>query len=284
MRTQTFFQRISNVIKPQNLNTTPADKNNNPQTQPALPANNPPQTNLPANIPHVPDIPVSPAVRPVSMAASEFERTQVTDLKSWGMDQCINMNGNLQGLLSSLEIVIKNYKLEATAREEELKGELTHSINLINEEIIELNNQIAAIRDINIPEKEREIDQFDTEMQALKSNTQYDLQSDYGSELFTILATSKARTKEIIRKLQTRIIELKTDIEKLENRIITMRQQMEHTNLFIHDILSRRMHIFFNGWLAGLEGMGTEPAYVKETINVFNDYNDNYIKYLSENN
>jgi ElaB/YqjD/DUF883 family membrane-anchored ribosome-binding protein len=284
MRTQTFLQRISNVFKPQVFDTTPTDMNNKPQIQPALPDNITPGTNLPANIPHVPNIPVSPATGPVSMAASEFKRTQVTDLKSWGMDQCINMNGNLQGLLSSLEIIIMNYKLEATAKEEELKGELTHSINIINDEIIRLNNEIAVIRDFNIPEKEREIDQFDTDMQALKSNTQYDLQSDYGSELFTILATSKARAKEIIRKFQTRIIELKTDIEKRENRIKTMRQQMENIKLFDHDILSRRMHIFFNGWLGGLEGMGTEQVYVEDTIKTFNDYNDNYIKYLTKNN
>ena len=203
MKTRTFFQRLAKIFKPQIQNTATMEQKNENAIQ-QTPTERIPESA--SGLPLTPTVTVNPATMPVSMAASEYQRIKTNDLASWAMDQCIALNANTQGMISSLEIIMMNYKLEAEAREEELKGELSNAINSINDEVIKLNNQIAIIREFRIPEKEKQIFQLEEQMRALENNTKYDLQTELGSETFTILATSKARTKEIIRNFQTKII------------------------------------------------------------------------------
>ena len=202
----------------------------------------------------------------------------MNDLKSWAMDGCIAMNGNSEGMKSTMEIIVMNSKLEASAREEELKSELVTAINGINDEVIRLNNEIAMIREFHIPAKEKEINQGQSQMGALEANRQFDVQTQLGSDYYTVLATSVARNRQHIRDLQQKILELKTQIDQKENKIKTLREQMSGIQLFNEDVVSRRINIFFNGWLIGLEGIGARPAQIDACRKAFDSYTSARLK------
>jgi hypothetical protein len=155
-------------------------------------------------------------------------------------------------------------------------------ITEINNETIGLNNDIANIREFLIPGKEKEIDEFKREMNNLVNNEDYNLRTDLGSELHTILAVSLARTKEHIRNLQTRIIEFKTLIEQKKNQIDTLNLQMENVNLFTEDVLARRLSIFFKGWLNSLEGIGASEKQKSDTREFIEHFMQNEVnKYFN---
>ncbi len=285
MNTMTFFQRLSRIFKPktgtnrQVLNQQ-GDARSDRSVQQELSVEKAavviPQSQ--ANLPLRPVVEVRPATLPQSMAASEYQRVRMNDLKSWAMDGCIAMNGNSEGMKSTMEIIVMNSKLEASAREEELKSELVTAINGINDEVIRLNNEIAMIREFHIPAKEKEINQGQSQMGALEANRQFDVQTQLGSDYYTVLATSVARNRQHIRDLQQKILELKTQIDQKENKIKTLREQMSGIQLFNEDVVSRRINIFFNGWLIGLEGIGARPAQIDACRKAFDSYTSARLK------
>ncbi len=271
MKTANFFQRIIKTFKAVNTqneqNHLTGTADNNPKD---TDSNNTPTAISSVNL--TPTVVVNPATQLVSMASTEIKNIETRDLASWAMEKCLALNGNIHGLTSLLDVVLMNYKLEAKTLEEELKVQRTNTINSINDEIIELNNRIAIINEFHIPEKENHIKYLDEQLSALENNKTYDLNTELGSETYTILSVSKARTREIIRKLQSQIVELKTQIQQKEIRINTLKLQMESINLFNKEIVLRRMNIFLDGWLTGLEGMGAPQSLFDETRNVFNKY------------
>ena len=62
-----------------------------------------------------------------------------------------------------------------------------------------------------------------------------------------------------------------------------MRAQIENIHLFNENIVLRRMHIFFNGWLSGMEGIGATPVLIEETKACFEDYSKTRVKNLLNN-
>jgi len=274
MNTFSFIKRIGNIFKA-NIEEAQVVNPAMPVSgvQPAsLPQVSVPDNSSVNNLELAPVVTVVPSGQPVTMATYEYKNFPGTnDLATMAMDECIKVGGSITGLQRVVEVVVMNYKMEAQAKEEETKAVLSRRITELNNETIRLNNDIANIREFLIPGKEKDMQEFKSEMRNLVNNEDYDLQTDLGSELHTILAVSLARTREHVRNLQARIIDFKTVIEQKKNDIDTLNLQMEHINLFTEDALARRLSIFFKGWLASLEGIGASEK-VKEDTRQFIDW------------
>jgi hypothetical protein len=221
-----------------------------------------------------PTVPTTPQAHHVSFATSEVGLIKPNDLVSVAVNECIKSNGNLQKLRNMIQIVTMSYKMEAIAEEEKIKAELSNEINRINNKIIQLNNEIANIREFLIPNKEKDLEEYKKQLEMLANNSQYDLNTDMGSELYTIIEVSSARTKEHIRKFHSKIIQLKTAIEQEKNSIDVLTLQLKNVNMFTKDILTRRLSIFFGGWTDGLIGMGVEEEEIQNT----NRFIENFLK------
>jgi hypothetical protein len=267
MRTNTFINRIVKVLRPEK---NEAEKSNQTVDTEIVPMEGDAGLSK-LKYGFVPEK-VEAESGVVSLSDYEVERMPAVDLESWALDSCVALNGNPSGMKGGLEIVVMNYRLEAKAKEEEMKMELVNAINAVNNKIIDLSNQITVINDIRIPEKEREIQNFKEQIAMLENSRSYDIRTELGSELYTVLSVSQARTKEIVRGLFSKIAELKTEIEQNKNNIEIMKQQMSKIDLFNNEIVKRRLHIYYEGWLKGMEGLETSSDKAESCKKVFDDY------------
>jgi hypothetical protein len=275
MNTFSFIKKIGKIFQmPANGKQLPAASvnNNNNQMEKGLQINGQPVNNgVPQSTSGFPElnptVNIMPQVHSISNVAAELNYIKIDDLKSIAVNECSKSGGSFSKLQHFTNIVIMSYKMEAAADEEKIKSETAWEINQINNRIIKLNNDIANIKDFLIPDKEKELQKYDRQLDMLANSSQYDLKTDLGSDLYTIIQVSQARTRQHIRDLHAKIIELKTLIEQEKNRIDTMRLQMKNLNMFTRDVLSRRLSIFFSGWIDGLIGIEASESTVENARN-----------------
>jgi hypothetical protein len=212
-----------------------------------------------------PTVQTTPRYYPVNLPSSEVERVSPKDLMSVALMECAKSEGNLNKLWYMIQVVAKSYKMEAIEEEQTIKEGIVREINIRNNRIIELNNQIAEIHEFRIPDLQKELNVYTKEAERLLDNGHYQTKTELGSELFTVLRISEAMVKEKIRNNQSKIIQLKTAIDQEKNAIDILNLKINNINLFNKDVLSRRLDIFFSGWLDGLVGIGASDEEIEKT-------------------
>jgi chromosome segregation ATPase len=226
---------------------------------------------------------VNPAiVNIVKNKASELDNVG-NDLGAMAMERCVAMDGKLTGMLEVLNVVLHNYKVEAINARQDVETELSSEINKLNNEIIELNNNIHDIETNLIPEKIQEKKDYEVQLESLmNNNSSYDFSESLSSDRILIVQLAVARTKELIRKLKQKVVQLKTDIDQKKLAIDGLEQQKQNINFYNEAALRRRMGIFFNHWLIALVGLDATDDFIEKTKSAYNQYMEEQVRLIHE--
>jgi uncharacterized coiled-coil protein SlyX len=228
-----------------------------------------------------PDIDLSPSVVNMIKAKKNEIELSGNDLGAYAMDTCVAQNGNIKGFKNVLNVVVMNYKVEAERMEQDVKIELSTEINRLNNLIIKLTNEIHSIETFVIPEKQEELKSQENQIISLMNNSEYNVSSSLSSERLLIMQLAAARTKEIIRELKKKVVELQTEIDQTKIAIEGLNMQSQQINFFNESVLRRRLALFLNHWLIALSGMGVDETLIAETEEVFKNYQNNQIALLA---
>lgn len=228
-----------------------------------------------------PDANISPVV--VNMIKSKQGEIDSlgNDLSAYAMESCIGHNGGLIGFQNVLENVLMNYKVEADMAKQDVESELVMEINKLNNHIIKLNNEIHSIELYLIPEKEDELKKYENQIDLLMNHSNPGISSSLSSERLTIIQLATARSKELIRELKQKVVELKTEIDQTKLGVEGLKMQISQINFYNESALRRRLGLFFNYWLIALEVINTDIAFVEKTKNIYNQYLNSQIELIN---
>ena len=189
------------------------------------------------------------------------------DLENSGLDSCARSEGDIEVLKAKLIIAMSNYLIEVALNEEDTKAEYAQQIEQTNYKIIHLNNIIANIQNELIPEQQQIIEEYKQKMQVIEQKTE----QNHGvlPPSYPIMNLAVQDSKEAISRLKQKMQNNKSSIQKEEYHINSLNKRMKEMNLINPDVLSRRMNIFFNGWIMGLQGLGWSEAEIAIHKQVF---------------
>jgi len=221
-----------------------------------------------------PNLDLSPSVvNIIKTKVNEIEKSG-NDLGAYAMEICVNQDGKIVGFINTLNIVVTNYKVEAERMEQDVQMELSTEINKFNNLIIEKTNEIHSIETFVIPEKIEELKSQEEQVRSLMNTTEYNVSASLSSERLLIMQLAAARTKEIIRELKKKVVELGTIIDQTKIGIEGLKLQSKNINFFNESVLKRRMSLFLNHWVIALVNIDATDDFISETKDVFNDYLD----------
>jgi hypothetical protein len=228
-----------------------------------------------------PSLDLSPSVVNIIKAKNDEIENSGNDLGAYAMETCVNVNGNIKGFKNILGIVVMNYKVEAERMAQDVQTELSTEINKLNNLIIKLTNEIHSIETFVIPEKLEELKSQDLQVEALMNKSEFNVSASLSSERLLIMQLAAARTKEIIRELKKKVVELQTQIDQTKIGIAGLQMQSQQINFFNESALRRRLNLFMNHWIIGLTGMDADDELLNETESVFNNYLDGQLALLA---
>jgi len=272
MNTFTFIRNIkNNIMKAMNNNSNQKQIESPTVVKQEERGYSPSVIDKPAS---KPNLDLSPSVvNIIKTKVNEIENSG-NDLGAYAMETCVNQNGKIVGFINTLNIVVSNYKVEAERMEQDVQMELSTQINKFNNLIIKLINEIHSIETFVIPEKIEELKSQEEKVRSLMNTTEYNVSASLSSERLLIMQLAAARTKEIIRELKKKVVELQTEIDQTKISVKGLELQSENINFFNESVLKRRMSLFLNHWVIALVNIDADDSFISETKDVFNDYLD----------